>query len=159
MQASATRALFGFMAAAISVLVFHQAMWEVLHLLALPGMGMSAPYLTDPIAPSGAPRIINLCFWGGLYGIVFGLMPPRLTAPLWLCGLALGWLIRFTSRLNNRVAAWGGAGVVCHVRPKRILPCGDCGAIMIESRPPARLELYPRLWHESCWFNKRDWRR
>jgi hypothetical protein len=53
-------------------------------------MEMPPPYPTDPIPPLGVPRILNLCFWGGLYGIVFGLALPRLTAPLWLCGLGLG---------------------------------------------------------------------
>jgi hypothetical protein len=90
MQTPATRAVLGFIAAAISVLTFHQAMWEALHLLALPGMGMPAPYPTDPIAPFGVPRILNLCFWGGLYGIVFALVLPRLSAPMWLSGLILG---------------------------------------------------------------------
>ena len=90
MQTPVMRAIFGFIAAAISVLVFHQAICEALHLLALPGMGMPPPYPTDPIAPLGVPRIVNLCFWGGLYGIVFGLVLPRLTAPIWLCGLGLG---------------------------------------------------------------------
>jgi hypothetical protein len=90
MPTPVTRALFGFIAAAISVLIFHQAMWEALHVLALPGLTMPPPYPMDPIAPLGVPRIINLCFWGGLYGIVFGLVLPRLTAPLWLCGLGLG---------------------------------------------------------------------
>jgi hypothetical protein len=80
----------GFIAAAISVLTFHQGMWEALHLLALPGLTMPPWYPTDPIAPFGVPRIINLCFWGGLYGIVFGLVMPRLDAPYWLCGLAVG---------------------------------------------------------------------
>lgn len=90
MQAPATRALFGFVAAVISVLTFHQAMWEILHLLALPGLGMPPPYPVDLIAPLGVPRILNLCFWGGLYGMVFSLVLPRLTAPIWLSGLALG---------------------------------------------------------------------
>lgn len=90
MQSPTMRALFGFLAAAISVLTFHQAMWGLLHALALPGMGMPPPYPTDPIAPWGVPRIANLCFWGGLYGIVFGLVFPRLTAPPWLSGLCLG---------------------------------------------------------------------
>jgi hypothetical protein len=84
------RALLGFIAAVISVLIFHQGMWAALHTLALPGLAMPPPYPIDPIPPWGIPRIINLCFWGGLYGIVFGLILPRLTAPLWLCGLALG---------------------------------------------------------------------
>jgi hypothetical protein len=90
MQTPAMRAVFGFIAAAVSVLIFHQAMWEALHLLALPGLGMPSAYPTDPIAPFGIPRILNLCFWGGLYGAVFGLLLPRLTAPPWLCGLGLG---------------------------------------------------------------------
>ena len=84
------RALLRFIAAVISVLIFHQGMWAALHTLALPGLAMPPPYPIDPIPPWGIPRIINLCFWGGLYGIVFGLMLPRLTAPLWLCGLGLG---------------------------------------------------------------------
>jgi hypothetical protein len=89
-QTPAMRAFLGFIAAALSVLTFHQAMWEALHLLALPGLGMPPAYPVDPIAPFGIPRIANLCFWGGLYGIVFGLLLPRLTVPLWLAGLALG---------------------------------------------------------------------
>jgi hypothetical protein len=84
------RALFGFVAAAVSVLIFHQAMWAALHELALPGMAMPPPYPMDPIAPWGVPRIVNLCFWGGLYGIVFGLLQPRFTRPLWFCGLCMG---------------------------------------------------------------------
>jgi hypothetical protein len=84
------RALLGFIAAVISVLIFHQGMWAALHALALPGLAMPPPYPIDPIPPWVIPRIINLCFWGGLYGIVFGLILPRLTAPLWLCGLGLG---------------------------------------------------------------------
>jgi|HubBroStandDraft_6_1064221.scaffolds.fasta_scaffold859594_2 hypothetical protein len=84
------RALLGFVAAVISVLIFHQGMWAALHTLALPGLTMPPPYPIDPIPPWGIPRIMNLCFWGGLYGIVFGLTLPRLTAPLWLCGLGLG---------------------------------------------------------------------
>ena len=90
MQTPAMRALFGFIAGALSVLIFHQGMWEALHLLNLPGLGMPAPYPTGPVPPFGVPRILSFCFWGGLYGIVFGLVLPGLRAPLWLCGLGLG---------------------------------------------------------------------
>jgi hypothetical protein len=38
--------------------------------MALPGLTMPPPYPTDPIPPWGIPRIVNLCFWGGLYGIL-----------------------------------------------------------------------------------------
>jgi hypothetical protein len=90
MQTPAKRAVLGFAAAAISVLTFHQGMWEALHLLNLPGLGMPPPYPVDGVPPWSVPRIVNLCFWGGLYGIVFGLLLPRFTWPAWLCGLITG---------------------------------------------------------------------
>ena len=61
-----------------------------LYFAAIPGMGMPPPYPMRPIPPWGVPQIVNLCFWGGLYGAAFGLVLPRLTAPPWLCGLVLG---------------------------------------------------------------------
>lgn len=90
MNVIGTRAALGFCAAAISVLTFHQGMWAALHFLNLPGLGMPAPYPTSPTPPWGVPRIVDLAFWGGLYGILFGLVLPRLRAPDWRNGLALG---------------------------------------------------------------------
>jgi len=86
----AMRGLFGFIAAAISVLTFHQGMIGLLHVLNLPGLGTGMPYPTDAVPPLGVPRILDLCFWGGLYGLVFGLLSPRFTWPMWLCGLITG---------------------------------------------------------------------
>ena len=54
------------------------------------GWAPLAPFRTTPVAPFGVPVIVSLCFWGGLYGAVFGLLMPRFTLPLWLCGLILG---------------------------------------------------------------------
>jgi hypothetical protein len=89
MNASA-RAVLGFIAAAISVLIFHQGMWAAPHALNLPGLGMPPPFPTRPIPPFGVPQIVDLCFWGGLYGIVFGLLLPGLPRPLWVSGLVMG---------------------------------------------------------------------
>lgn len=85
-----TRALLGFVAAVISVLVFHQGMWELLHLAGL----MPPPYPTGGIPPFGVPRIVSLCFWGGLWGAAFALVLPRLSSPspMWIKGLGLGIL-------------------------------------------------------------------
>ena len=68
--APVTRALIGFAAAALSVLTFHAAAWEVLHLLGM----MPAPYPMRPTQPYGLPLIASLTFWGALYGIPFGLV-------------------------------------------------------------------------------------
>jgi hypothetical protein len=80
------RAVLGFAGAALSVLVFHQGMVALLYLLGMTG----APYSVAPVPPWGVPRIVDLCFWGGLYGIAFGLFLPRLSRRLWLDGLVLG---------------------------------------------------------------------
>lgn len=92
MTGLATRAVIGFAAAVLAVLIFHQGVWSVLHVLNLPGMGMPAPYPMDPVGPLAVPRIINLCFWGGLYGIAFGLLYPRMTIPSWVAGVLFGLL-------------------------------------------------------------------
>jgi hypothetical protein len=84
------RGTLGFVAAAISVLTFHQGMWAALHVAAVPGLEMPPPYPVRAVPPWAVPQILNLCFWGGLYGIAFGLMLPRLTRPIWLRGLVLG---------------------------------------------------------------------
>jgi hypothetical protein len=87
MQSAPMRGFLGFVAAAISVLIFHQGMWALLYAA---GSMPRPPYPTNPIPPFGVPLIVDLCFWGGLYGVVFGLLRPRFTAPLWLCGLIMG---------------------------------------------------------------------
>jgi len=87
MQSAPMRAFLGFIAAAISVLTFHQGMWA---LLFAAGLTTMAPYPIRPVPPFGVPLIVDLCFWGGLYGLVFGLLRPRFTLPLWLCGLIMG---------------------------------------------------------------------
>ena len=84
------RALLGFAAAVVSVLTFHQGTWALLHVA---GLMPTAPYPINPVQPLGVPLIANFCFWGGLYGLAFGLALPRLPrAPMWLLGLGLGLL-------------------------------------------------------------------
>ena len=91
MPALPMRAFLGFMAGVIAVLTFHQGMVLALHGLA-PGWVPFAPYRTTPVPPFGVPVIVSNCFWGGLWGAGFGLLLPRFTWPLWLCGLVLGLL-------------------------------------------------------------------
>ena len=81
------RALIGFLAAVLSVLIFHQGMIELLHWL---GLTPGTPYRTTPVPPFGVPAIVSLCFWGGLYGALFGAVWPKLRLPSWLAGVSLG---------------------------------------------------------------------
>jgi len=87
MPSAPVRAILGFIAAVISVLTFHQGMVALLH-----GLGVSPfpAYSLRPMPPFGVPWFADLAFWGGVYGLVFGLLLPRLPSPLWLCGVALG---------------------------------------------------------------------
>ena len=87
MPGAPTRAFLGFIAAAIAVLTFHQGMIAALHAL---GWASFTPYRTTAVPPFGVPAIVSNCFWGGLYGALFGLALPRFTWPTWLCGLTLG---------------------------------------------------------------------
>jgi hypothetical protein len=85
------RAILGFAAGAIAVLTFHQGLLAALHVLALPGLKVAnAPYNTTPVPPFGIPSVLNLAFWGGMYGILFGLIAPSLGRPAWLYGIAMG---------------------------------------------------------------------
>jgi hypothetical protein len=82
------RTILGFVVAAISVLTFHAAAWEAFHLFDL----MPPPYPTRGVPPFGVPQIISLCFWGGVWGALFGLILPTLpnSLPMWVKGLGLG---------------------------------------------------------------------
>lgn len=91
------RVILGFLAGALSVLIFHQGVWGLLHVLNMPGYQMPIPYSMRPIPPLGIPAIVNLCFWGGLYGAIFGWLAPRFTLPFWVCGVIMGLVATLVS--------------------------------------------------------------
>ncbi len=98
MTAAPMRAFLGFIAGAIAVLTFHQGLVAALHWIS-PDWVPFAPYRTMPVPPFGIPAIVSNCFWGGMWGTVFGLVTPRLTWPLWLCGLILGLIAALVALL------------------------------------------------------------
>ncbi len=69
------RILTGFLAGALSVLVFHQGMILLLNLLSLIP---ATPWSMRPIPPFGVPAILNSMFWGGLWGIGFVAVADRI---------------------------------------------------------------------------------
>ena len=73
---------------ALSVLIFHQGMMALLYAA---GAVSSVPYAITPVGPLAVPRLVDLCFWGGIYGLLFGIALPGLPRrPMWLMGFILG---------------------------------------------------------------------
>lgn len=88
MNTTIRTAVFGFIAAAISVLVAHQLMVLALHLA---GLIPNAPYSFRPNA-WGVPILLNSIFWGGLWGVAFAFFAGKLPGDTWLKGLLAGWI-------------------------------------------------------------------
>ena len=80
--------LVGFIAGALSVLIFHQGAVAVLHAL---GITPRPPYGMQPTQPFGLPQIVSITFWGGVWGLLFAALLARLTgARLMLIATILG---------------------------------------------------------------------
>jgi hypothetical protein len=89
MDGISTKALAaGFIAAALSVLVFHQGAILVLWLIGLtPNFPWS--FRGNQI---GVPLIINSMFWGGLWGLVYAYFKDKWPSPALLGGVVFGIL-------------------------------------------------------------------
>jgi hypothetical protein len=84
-----TRLVVGFVAGFVSVLTFQSGLIALLHAL---GAIPFAPWRMTPVPPFGVPQSLSAAFWGGLWGIAYALLEPRLSARLgwWAGGLAFG---------------------------------------------------------------------
>ncbi|CEJ14324.1 hypothetical protein BN1110_04653 [bacterium YEK0313] len=97
------RLALGFVAGALSILIFREATVFGLNQI---GVTQMAVYAWRSAPPLGLPLIVNQCFWGGLWGILFVLLWDRsgfqggggLAAAFF--GLAAG------------ILAWGAASLV-----------------------------------------------
>lgn len=79
--------LVGFIAGALSVLIFHQLGFWISNEL---GYTRANLYNMRPVPPFSVPTIVSSAFWGGLWGIVAAFVVPRL--PGSLSGV-LGWIL------------------------------------------------------------------
>jgi hypothetical protein len=78
----------GFIAGALSVLVFHQGAVALLNAL---GLTERAPYAMQPTQPFGLPQLWSLTLWGGIWGVLFAALLRRLDgAALVAASLLLG---------------------------------------------------------------------
>jgi hypothetical protein len=69
--AAAARLGHGFVAGFLAALVFHQSGLALLHRV---GLFAGAAFNAQPVPPFGVPAVIQLAFWGGIWGIVFALL-------------------------------------------------------------------------------------
>lgn len=85
------RIVLGFLAAAVAVIVVHEA---IIYGLSHAGLFRGTAWGMRPIPPWGVPRLVNSVFWGGLWGVLFALVYERLPGGMgWLKGLIYGLLI------------------------------------------------------------------
>ena len=89
MPTTSARLALGFAAAALSHVIFQGALGAALY------AGNLVPELAwslEPVPPFGVPATVNNMFWDGLWGMLYALLEPRLTARLGRLpgGLVLG---------------------------------------------------------------------
>jgi hypothetical protein len=65
---AAMRIGYGFAAGFLATLLFHQIGLALLHAV---GLAPRAAYDVRPVPPFGMPAVIQLAFWGGVWGIAF----------------------------------------------------------------------------------------
>lgn len=82
------RIVKAFLAGFLSTLVFHQG---VLALLNAAGMTTRRPWVMAPTRPFGAPGVLSLAFFGGLWGIfLWELIRKKTGAAHWAGALLIG---------------------------------------------------------------------
>ena len=77
MSSTSTRILFGFIAGALSHVIFQGALGTLYFAV---DMIPALPWSLKPLPPFGVPTTVNFAFWAGLWGIAYALVEPRLTA-------------------------------------------------------------------------------
>src|SRR5690349_20755195 len=86
-RAAGTASLVGFVAGFSSVLIFSNGAIAILHEA---GIVPFAPWNMAAASLFGLPQVLSDAFWGGLWGVIYALIEPRLTARLgswWSGGL------------------------------------------------------------------------
>ena len=76
----------GFISGAVSVLIFHQGAFALLHALAVTPR---TPYPMGATAPFGIPALWSLAFWGGVWGVVLAAALARLRGGAFIVGAVI----------------------------------------------------------------------
>ena len=118
--------LVGFLAGALAVIAFHQALVHVLHfqfafIQSITGLPdafrpQGSGFNMRPVPPFGVPQVASLAFWGGVWGILLAAMIRWLRAPDLLMGVLIGLvatLAAFTLLAQLRGAPmWAGGNTI-----------------------------------------------
>jgi len=82
----------GFAAAFLVVLTVQSGAIAIVYAVGAPAP--FSPWNMAPVPPLGVPQTLSAAFWGGLWGMAYALLEPRLTARLgrWSGGLVFGAL-------------------------------------------------------------------
>ena len=111
----------GFIAGAISVLVFHQGAAALLYALELTPR---APYAMAATVPFGVPQVLSLAFWGGVWGALLAATLARLDGPALVIAAAVfgailptlvAWFV--VAPLKGQPVAAGGAPMAMAIGP------------------------------------------
>lgn len=102
----ADRAVPGFIAGFLAVLTFHQAMVGILHATDVIG---GAPFSLTPVPPFRVPLLIDLCFWGGVWGLAFAFVVRWVPGSALIQGILLGIAAVLAAHLL--VAPLGGGSI------------------------------------------------
>ncbi len=83
--------VLAFIAGFVSTLVFHQGLFELLHLA---GLVPAAAWNMAPVPPLGVPSVISFAFWGGVWGVVvWALVGGLASGKRWAWGFIWGALL------------------------------------------------------------------
>lgn len=97
------RAAIGFVAGALSVVTLMAAAWWLTRAAGFIPPNAPPLWAMDPrVAPFGVPRVVNLAFWGGVWGLVLNLLFARIRGPGWW----LAWVLAGAIAVAG-MAIWG----------------------------------------------------
>jgi hypothetical protein len=82
--------VFGFLAGALAVPLFHQVMLAILH---ASHFVARAPFALQPTKPFGLPAVVSLTFWGGLWGIILAIVSRNRSRPGWTFAVLFGAIL------------------------------------------------------------------